>query len=68
MALAAQTRDRKKFGESEISVQLGTGSTLYVTNFPPGADEAYIRGLFTKVNFETRICKATADVASSARL
>jgi squamous cell carcinoma antigen recognized by T-cells 3 len=47
--LAAQTRDMKKFDGNEIEVYVGTGSTLYVTNYPPTADEAYIRDLFADV-------------------
>ncbi|KAH0556858.1 hypothetical protein GP486_005352, partial [Trichoglossum hirsutum] len=47
--LAAQTRSMKKFGGNEIEVHVGTGSTLYVTNYPPTADEAYIRDLFKDV-------------------
>lgn len=45
----AQSRDGKHFDGSTIEVQIGTGSTLYVTNYPPAADENYIRGLFNKV-------------------
>lgn len=47
--LSAQTRDMKTFDGNSIEVQIGTGSTLFVTNFPPTADEAYIRDLFKKV-------------------
>ncbi|KAI9849914.1 MAG: Splicing factor [Sclerophora amabilis] len=46
--LAAQTRDMKTFEGNTIEVQVGTGATLYVTNFPPTADEAYIRDLFSE--------------------
>ncbi|MCJ1282823.1 Splicing factor [Xylographa opegraphella] len=46
--LTAQTKDMKLFEGKEIEVQVGTGSTLYVTNFPPIADEIYIRDLFGK--------------------
>ncbi|MCJ1381882.1 Splicing factor [Xylographa soralifera] len=46
--LTAQTKDMKLFEGKEIEVQVGTGSTLYVTNFPPIADESYIRDLFGK--------------------
>ncbi|KAB8261234.1 hypothetical protein BDV32DRAFT_148792 [Aspergillus pseudonomiae] len=45
-ALVAQTRDQKSLDDSTIEVQIGTCSTLFVTNFPPEADENYIRGLF----------------------
>ncbi|KAI9671907.1 MAG: Splicing factor [Caeruleum heppii] len=44
--LSAQTRDMKSFEGNTIEVQVGTGSTLYVTNFPASADEDFIRGLF----------------------
>lgn len=49
-ALGALTRDQKDFNGNTIEVQLDAGSTLWVTNFPPTADEAYIRGLFSKVS------------------
>ncbi|KAI5805854.1 hypothetical protein EDC01DRAFT_715678 [Geopyxis carbonaria] len=44
--LAAQTKDGKIVEDHTISIQVGTGSTLYVANFPPIADESYIRDLF----------------------
>lgn len=43
---SALLRDNKYFGESQISVKPGTALTIYVTNYPPTADEPYIRGLF----------------------
>jgi RNA recognition motif-containing protein len=43
---SALIRDGKYFGEKQIKVQAATGLTLYVTNYPPAADESYIRGLF----------------------
>ncbi|KAK2797428.1 Splicing factor [Onygenales sp. PD_10] len=46
-ALSAQTRDQKTMDGQTISVQIRTESTLFVTNFPPTADEAYVRDLFT---------------------
>lgn len=49
-ALAAQTRDQKTIDDNTINVQLGSGSTLFVTNFPPEADEKYIRDLFRGVS------------------
>ena len=39
----------KTFDGQSIEVQVGTGSTLFVTNFPPTADETYIREMFQKV-------------------
>jgi RNA recognition motif-containing protein len=47
--LAAQTKNMKSIDGHVIEIQVGTGSTLYVTNFPPIADEAYIRNLFKNV-------------------
>jgi squamous cell carcinoma antigen recognized by T-cells 3 len=47
-AIVAQTRDRKVVDEHTIEVQIGSESTLFVTNFPPTADEAYIHGIFSE--------------------
>ncbi|KAG5290359.1 RNA-binding protein Prp24 [Histoplasma capsulatum G186AR] len=46
-ALAAQTRDQRTFEDQTISVHVGTNTTLFVTNFAPTADEAYVRDLFS---------------------
>jgi len=42
----AQSRDGRSFGDSEVKVSLGTGTVLWVTNYPPTADENYIADLF----------------------
>lgn len=47
--LTAQTKDMKIFDGNAIEVQVGTGSTLFVTNFPATAGEADIREMFAKV-------------------
>lgn len=47
--LTAQTKDMKTFDDRAIEVQIGSGSTLYVCNFPPVADEAWIREKFQEV-------------------
>ena len=47
--LAAQTKDMKILDGRAIEVQIGSGSTLYVCNFPPVADEAWIRKKFQRV-------------------
>lgn len=47
--LTAQTKDMKTFDDRAIEVQISSGSTLYVCNFPPVADEAWIREKFKKV-------------------
>ena len=49
-ALMAQTRDQKTIDDNTINVQLGSGSTLFVTNFLPEADEKYFRDLFRDVS------------------
>ncbi|KAM3425151.1 hypothetical protein BST61_g7110 [Cercospora zeina] len=43
---AAKTRTGKEIGGHEIRIQSGSGSTLYVTNYPAEYDEEAIRGLF----------------------
>ena len=39
-------RDNKYFNESQIRVTSGAGLTLFVTNFPPAADDHYLLELF----------------------
>src|ERR1700722_2963087 len=48
-AIFAQSRDGKDLDGSVITVQLGTGSILWVTNFPPAADEGFIRDVLEKL-------------------
>lgn len=48
-AEAAQTRDQKIIDGNIVQVQFGSETTLFVTNFPPTADEKYIRDLFGRV-------------------
>ncbi|KAK8015595.1 RNA recognition motif domain-containing protein [Apiospora marii] len=43
---SALLRDNKYFGTSQITVKPGTGLTIFVSNYPPTADEAYIQNLF----------------------
>ncbi|RDA86380.1 hypothetical protein CP532_1069 [Ophiocordyceps camponoti-leonardi (nom. inval.)] len=45
-AQSALLRDGKYFGQSQLSVQSGCDLTVYVANFPPVADDKYIRDLF----------------------
>ncbi|ODA83125.1 hypothetical protein RJ55_01634 [Drechmeria coniospora] len=45
-AQSALLRSGKYFGQSQLSVQSGHDLTVYLTNFPPAADENYIRDLF----------------------
>ena len=47
--IAAQTKDMKEFGGREIQIQVGGGTTLYVTNYPPAADEGWLREQFQEV-------------------
>jgi hypothetical protein len=53
---AALTKDKKVVREAEIEVSIAWQSTLYVTNFPESADDAFIRGLFEPYGpiYETR--------------
>ncbi|KAL6721456.1 Splicing factor [Lecanora helva] len=46
--LTAQTKDGKLFEGRAIEVKVGSGSTLYVCNFPPTADEVWVRKMFGK--------------------
>lgn len=46
--LTAQTKNMKTLDDRAIEVQIGSGSTLYVCNFPPVADETWIREKFKR--------------------
>ncbi len=48
---AALTKDKKRIQDHEVAVHLAWKSTLYITNFPEGADDTFIRTLFGKVGF-----------------
>ncbi|KAJ5566166.1 RNA-processing protein HAT helix [Penicillium sp. DV-2018c] len=80
-ALAALTRDKKSFNDTEniIDVQVGAETTIWVTNYPPAADEEYMRNLFGKygqvlevrmpsLKFDTarRFCYLQFDSSSAA--
>lgn len=81
-AQSALLRDGKYFGQEQITVKPATGTTLYVTNYPPHADERYIRDLFKecgeifairwpslKYNTHRRFCYVsfrTADASAKA--
>ncbi|PIL22915.1 hypothetical protein GSI_15611 [Ganoderma sinense ZZ0214-1] len=45
---AALTKDKKRVQGHEVAVHLAWKSTLYITNFPEGADDTFIRTLFGK--------------------
>jgi hypothetical protein len=64
--LAAQTKNMKQVDGHKIEIQVGTGSTLYVTNFPAVADERYIRNIFKDVCFCLAILIFYADMLTSA--
>lgn len=49
--LTAQTKSGKLFDSNSIEVQIGAGSTIYVCNFPPAADDNWIREKFQQVRF-----------------
>ncbi|OQE37295.1 hypothetical protein PENCOP_c010G05778 [Penicillium coprophilum] len=81
-ALAALTRDQKRFNDTDdnvIDVQIGSQTTLWITNYPPTADEDYLRNLFSKygevldvrmpsLKFDTarRFCYLQFDSSSAA--
>lgn len=46
--LAAVTKNMKSLDGNPIEIQIGSGTTLYVTNYPTEADETYIRDLFSQ--------------------
>jgi RNA recognition motif-containing protein len=45
-AMFAQTKAAKPFEDRELKITFGTGTTLWVTNYPPEADKDYIRDIF----------------------
>ena len=47
----AQSKDQSILDGNTIEVKAGGGDTLYVCNFPPTADEHWIREKFQKVGF-----------------
>jgi hypothetical protein len=49
-ALYAQTKAAKPFDGQTIDVEFSTGNVLWVANYPPAADEKYIRSLFQSVS------------------
>lgn len=79
-AAAAQTRDQKLLDNNAIEVQVGSGSTLFVTNFPAETDEMCIRDMFRrygevvdirfpslKYNTHRRFCYVQFENAGDAR-
>ncbi|EHK43587.1 uncharacterized protein TrAtP1_001144 [Trichoderma atroviride] len=80
-ARSALLRDGKFFGQSQLTVQSGHDLTIYVANYPPTADEQYIRQLFQdcgdilsirwpslKVNSHRRFCYVSfCDSDASAK-
>lgn len=51
-ARSALTRDQKRFNNTDniIDVRIGAQTTVWITNYPPTADEDYLRNLFNKVS------------------
>ncbi|KAI1475504.1 hypothetical protein F4774DRAFT_291276 [Daldinia eschscholtzii] len=77
---SALLRDQKFFDQNQINVKPGTGLTLFVSNYPPTADEEYIRHLFKdcgevfsvrfpslKFNTHRRFCYVSFKDQESAR-
>ena len=46
----AQTKATKPFDGNQVEIEIAGGTTLWVTNYPPAADEKYIRQLFKDVS------------------
>jgi RNA recognition motif-containing protein len=80
-AQSALLRDGKYFLDKQINVEPGTGLTLFVTNYPPTADEAYMQKLFKecgeifsvrwpslKYNTHRRFCYVTFRNPAAAAL
>ncbi|KAL8766100.1 MAG: hypothetical protein Q9194_006367 [Teloschistes cf. exilis] len=81
-SLSAQTKDLKDFDGRQIEIQVGSGCTVFLSNFPPAADEQWIRDTFgssgeiidvrfpsLKYNTHRRFCYVqfkTADQAQKA--
>ncbi|PHH67396.1 hypothetical protein CDD81_4 [Ophiocordyceps australis] len=78
-AQSALLRDKKYFGQSQISVQPGHDLTVYLANYPPTADDKYMRRLFKdcgevlsvrwpslKVNSHRRFCYVTFGERSAS--
>ncbi|PSR84145.1 hypothetical protein BD289DRAFT_346994, partial [Coniella lustricola] len=78
-AQSALLRNGKYFGQDEIAVTAATGVTLFVTNYPPHADDQYIRNLFKscgdifsirwpslKFNTHRRFCYVSFRTAEAA--
>ncbi|KAL8775059.1 MAG: hypothetical protein Q9209_000538 [Squamulea sp. 1 TL-2023] len=76
----ALTKDKKNFDGRDIEVQLGSGSTVFTTNFPPEADEHWIREKFgqsgeiidvrfpsLKYNTHRRFCYVQFSTADEAQ-
>lgn len=53
--LTAQTKDMKFFEGRPIKITVGTKTTLFVANYPPTADEKYIRNLFSRFGEITQV-------------
>ncbi|KAF5020190.1 hypothetical protein F66182_7795 [Fusarium sp. NRRL 66182] len=80
-AQSALLRDGKYFGQSQLTVKSGHDLTVYVANYPPTADQKYIRHLFEdcgeilsvrwpslKVNAHRRFCYVSfRDQEASAK-
>ena len=48
-ALYAKSKEAKPFQGRTLEITIGTRATLWVTNFPPTADEKWVHELFAQV-------------------
>lgn len=60
--LTAQTRNMKNFEGRAIEIHIGSGATLYVTNFPPTADESWVRDKFKSVSVGHQATKVFVQI------
>jgi RNA recognition motif-containing protein len=61
-ALYAQTKATRPFDGQGIEIEFGAGAVLWVANYPPAADEKYIRGLFQSVSCSSPFHAIRANV------
>lgn len=59
----ALSRSGRDFEGIEVEITYASGSTLWVTNYPPEADEQYLRDLFQEVSINSISHKSTTNAS-----
>ena len=59
--VTAQTKDMKDLDGNSVEIQVGSGEILYVCNFPPTTDEAWLRNKFSQVSI-LFVLKSRGDI------